>query len=65
MWQDETIATEHYNDLVRVRKRVDTEPLQDFYNADECKVYRLKVIDHMIKESVLDMKPKLDKGVYR
>jgi len=58
VWQDSVNATDHYDDLMKVRARVDAEPLADFYNADECKAYRLKTIDKLIELTVLEMSPK-------
>jgi hypothetical protein len=58
MWQDELNAQDHYDDLVKVRSRIEAEPVQDFYNADECKKYRLDVIDDLLKRTEFELKPR-------
>jgi len=58
MWSDKKNAAEHYADLQAIRKHVEAEPRQmdsGTYLYDDCKKFRLKLIDEVIAISKTEM----------
>jgi hypothetical protein len=60
MWNDEKNAAEHYEDLKKVKARIESEPLQielpgQISTSKDMRDYRLKTIDALIKASESEM----------